>query len=55
MAAIHIAILAVALGVAWQKDGPPADKASWAILIYFIEIAVAGVIEMIVAALRQAE
>lgn len=49
MAAIHVGMLAVALIVAWQRNGPPAEKAFWAILVYFIEIAIAGVGEIVVA------
>lgn len=45
-AGLHVGMLAVTLIVAWQKDGPPPDKAFWAILSYFVEIAVAGAIEI---------
>jgi hypothetical protein len=53
-AALHIGMLTVALVVAWQKDGPPPEKAFWAIMSYFVEIAVAGVVEIIVAVWRRA-
>jgi len=46
-------MLAVALVIAWQKDGPPPDKAFWAIMSYFVEIAVAGIVEVIVTLLRR--
>jgi hypothetical protein len=48
-AAAHIAMLGAALAVAWQHDGPPAEKAFWAILGYFVEIAVVGVIEIVLS------
>jgi hypothetical protein len=50
---LHIGMLAVALVIAWQKDGPPPDKAFWAIMSYFVEIAVAGIVEVIVTLLRR--
>ena len=53
VAALHIGMLAVALIVAWQKDGPPPEKAFWAILSYFVEIAVAGVVEVVAGVFRQ--
>jgi hypothetical protein len=52
-AALHIGMLAIALGVAWQKDGPPPEKASWAIMSYFVEIAVAGFAEMALSIIRR--
>ena len=55
MAAVHIGMLVLALGLAWQADGPPADKAFWAILTYFVEIAVAGVVEIVLDMFRQEE
>lgn len=55
MAAAHVAMLGLALGLAWRQDGPPPEKAFWAIVIYFAEIAVAGVLEMAVAAFRREE
>ena len=55
MAAVHVAMLGLALGVAWRQDGPPAETAFWAILIYFIEIAVAGVLELVGAMIRREE
>jgi len=48
MAALHIGMLAVALVVAWQKNGPPPQKAFWAIMSYFVEIAGAGFVEVVV-------
>ena len=53
MASLHVGMLVVALCVAWQKDGPPAEKAFWAIVTYFIEIAVAGTVEIIVGMFRR--
>jgi hypothetical protein len=53
LAGLHIGMLAVALLVAWQKDGPPPEKAFWAIMSYFVEIAVAGFVEITVAILRR--
>ena len=52
-AGLHIGMLAVSLIVAWQKDGPPPEKAFWAIMSYFVEIAVAGLVEIIGGALRR--
>ena len=52
-AGLHIGMLAIALIVAWQKDGPPPEKAFWAIMSYFVEIAVAGVVEIIVGFFRR--
>ena len=52
-AGLHIGMLAVALVIAWQKDGPPPEKAFWAIMSYFVEIAVAGFVEVIVTLLRR--
>ena len=52
-AGLHIGMLAVALIVAWQKDGPPPEKAFWAIMSYFVEIAIAGVVEATVAVVRR--
>jgi hypothetical protein len=48
MAALHIGMLAIALVVAWQKDGPSPEKAYWTIMSYFVEIAVAGFVEIVV-------
>jgi hypothetical protein len=53
MAALHIGMLGVALLVAWQKDGPPPEKAFWAIMSYFVEIAAAGVVEIVVGIFRR--
>ena len=48
MAVVHVAMpvvaLIVSLAVAWEHDGPPADKAFWAILVYFVEIAAMGLV-----------
>jgi hypothetical protein len=52
-AGLHIGMLAVALIVAWQKDGPPPAKAFWAIMSYFVEIAIAGVVEVTLAIVRR--
>lgn len=52
-AGLHIGMLAVALIVAWQKEGPPPEKAFWAIMSYFVEIAVAGFVEIIVGISRR--
>jgi hypothetical protein len=52
-AGLHVGMLAVALIVAWQKDGPPPEKAFWAIMSYFVEIAVVGFVEIIVAIVRR--
>jgi hypothetical protein len=52
-AALHIGMLAVALLVAWQKDGPPADKAFWAIITYFVLIAIAGALEIFLRFVRR--
>jgi hypothetical protein len=46
-AGLHIAMLAAALIVAWQTDGPLPGKAFWAILSYFVEIAVVGTVEIV--------
>ena len=46
--------LAGSLAVAWRKDGPPPEKAFWAILSYFIEIAVVGLFEVSVNISRAA-
>lgn len=53
MAGLHIGMLAVALIVAWQKDGPPPEKAFWAIVSYFVEIAIAGAVEITVKIVRR--
>lgn len=53
IAARHVCMLAIALGLAWQRNGPPADKAFWAIVTYFIEIAVVGFVEVVVGIWRQ--
>jgi hypothetical protein len=37
-AGLHIGMLAIALVVAWQKNGPPLQKAFWAIMSYFVEM-----------------
>ncbi len=55
MAALHIGMLGIALLVAWKKDGPPPEKAFWAIMSYFAEIAVAGVVEIIVRVFRRSD
>ena len=47
MAALHIGMLAIALIVAWQKSGPPPQKAFWAIMSYFVEIGIAGFVEIV--------
>ncbi|MDB5320013.1 MAG: hypothetical protein JWN40_1644 [Phycisphaerales bacterium] len=52
-AGVHIAMLAVALIVAWQQDGPPPERAFWAIMSYFVEIAIAGFVEIIVGISRR--
>ena len=52
-ASLHIGMLAVALVVAWQKNGPPPEKAFWAIMSYFVEIAIAGLVEVTVAMVRR--
>jgi hypothetical protein len=52
LAGVHISILAIALIVAWQKDGPPHEKAFWAILSYFVEIAIVGVVDVAVNIIR---
>jgi hypothetical protein len=54
-AGLHVGMLVIALGVAWQKDGPPPEKAFWAIMSYFVEIAVAGVVEIIVGVFRRSD
>jgi hypothetical protein len=46
-------MLAIALLVAWQKNGPPPEKAFWAIMSYFVEIAVSGAVELIVRVFRR--
>jgi hypothetical protein len=51
-AAAHVAMLAGALAFAWTRNGPPPEKAFWAILTYFVEIAVFGVVERIVLAFK---
>ena len=48
VAAAHVALLVVPLWVAWEDRGPPPDKAFWLIFIYFVEIAICGVLEMII-------
>ncbi len=53
LAALHIGMLAIALVVAWQKTGPPPEKAFWAIMSYFLEIGVAGFIEIVVGIFRR--
>lgn len=53
MAALHIGMLGIALLVGWQKGGPPPEKAFWAIMSYFVEIAVAGLVEIVVGVFRQ--
>jgi hypothetical protein len=53
MAALHIGMLAIALVVAWQKDSPPPEKAFWAIMFYFVEIAVAGFVDLGVGIFRR--
>jgi hypothetical protein len=45
---MHIIALVVALAVAWQYDGPPPEKAFWAIMTYFVEIALMGTAELVV-------
>ena len=50
---LHVGMLAIALIVAWQKDGPPPERAFWAIMSYFVEIAVAGFVEIVVAIVRR--
>jgi hypothetical protein len=52
-AALHVGLLAIAIAVAWQKDGPPADKAFWAVLIYFVGIAVEGFVEIVIGIFRR--
>jgi len=54
LAGLHVGMLALALLIAGQKDGPPPEKAFWAIVSYFVEIAVAGFVEMIVGPFRPA-
>jgi hypothetical protein len=53
MALVHVAMLAIALLVGWQKDGPPPEKAFWAIMIYFVEIAIAGAVEIVWTIIRR--
>jgi hypothetical protein len=53
LAALHVGMLAIALVVAWQKNGPPPEKAFWAIMSYFVEIAVAGFVEIVVGLFRR--
>ena len=54
-AGLHIGMLAIALLVAWQKDGPPPEKAFWAIMSYFVEIAIAGAVEITVGIVRHSD
>jgi hypothetical protein len=41
-----IAILVVPLALNWTSNGPPADKAFWIIVEYFVEIAIWGLVEV---------
>ena len=52
-AGLHVGMLAIALLVAWQQDGPPPEKAFWAIMSYFVEIAIAGTVEIVVGVVRR--
>ncbi|HZK82257.1 MAG TPA: hypothetical protein VFC46_14345, partial [Humisphaera sp.] len=47
---VHIALLVITLAVAWEHDGSPPLRAFWAIVAYFVEIAVYGVAEVILQA-----
>src|SRR5689334_4522936 len=53
IAVLHIGMLALALGFAWQRNGPPSDKALRAIVIYVVEVAVVGFVQIIAGIGRQ--
>jgi hypothetical protein len=52
MAVIRIAMLIVPLVWAWKREGPLAYTAGWVIIIYFVEIAASGLIEIVVERVR---
>lgn len=55
MACVHVLTLGIALAVACEYNGPPAEKAVYAILTYFVEIAVCGAIELAVRLFRRSD
>jgi hypothetical protein len=54
-AAIRIGALVIPLSVAWGHDGPPASRAFWLIMVYFIEIAIWIAVELIDKALKKSK
>jgi len=52
-AGIHVAMLAIAIASSWEHSGSDSIRAGYAIIVYFIEIAVFGIAEMAISFFRR--
>jgi hypothetical protein len=44
---IRVGFLVIPIALAWEHGGPPADRAFWIVMFYFIEIAIWIVVDLI--------